>query len=552
MGEVEVHALRGVDFDSPRRRARRAARRVGQRQVDAAQHPRRARRADRAAASSTATHDLTRRRRGRRSRATAASTSASSSSSTTSSRASPRARTSRSSPTSPTTRSTPAEALALVGLGERLDHFPAQLSGGEQQRVAIARAVAKRPDVLLCDEPTGALDFQTGMLVLEVIERVNRELGTTTAVITHNAPIAAMADRVVTLADGRDRRIERATRRKAPPAEISLVSALDRKLLRDLVPAAGPGGHDRARRRVRHRRVRHAAQRATARSRARATPTTSAQRFADVFAHARARARVRRSRALERARRASRWRTTRIVARRDARRSPDSPSRATGRLVSLPDAASSAARPALLLRDGAHARARRAPTRSCVLEAFADGARDSRSGDALPVVLEGHARDLRVVGIALSPEYVFAIGAGAISRPTRRASACSGCAGAPLAPRLRHGGRVQRRRRRARSPARRVPAVLDAVERVLAPYGGLGASPRDKLVAELRARRRARAAPWLGDRRCRRSSSASPRSSSTSCSRASCTCSARRSRRSRRFGYSRPRDRAPLPRSSSR
>jgi len=96
----------------------------------------------------------------------------------------------------------PAEALELVGLGERLDHFPAQLSGGEQQRVAVARAVAKRPDVLLCDEPTGALDFQTGVLVLTALERVNRELGTTTAIITHNVPIAAMADRVITLADG--------------------------------------------------------------------------------------------------------------------------------------------------------------------------------------------------------------------------------------------------------------------------------------------------------------------------------------------------------------
>ncbi len=96
----------------------------------------------------------------------------------------------------------PADALELVGLGERLDHFPAQLSGGEQQRVAVARAVAKRPDLLFCDEPTGALDFQTGVRVLSAIERVNRELGTTTVVITHNAPIAAIGDRVVTLADG--------------------------------------------------------------------------------------------------------------------------------------------------------------------------------------------------------------------------------------------------------------------------------------------------------------------------------------------------------------
>lgn len=97
----------------------------------------------------------------------------------------------------------PQDALALVGLGERLDHFVAQLSGGEQQRVAIARAIAKRPAVLLCDEPTGALDCATGIMVLQAIERVNRELGTTTVVITHNAPIAAMADRVLRLADGR-------------------------------------------------------------------------------------------------------------------------------------------------------------------------------------------------------------------------------------------------------------------------------------------------------------------------------------------------------------
>lgn len=96
----------------------------------------------------------------------------------------------------------PEDALALVGLGERLDHFPAQLSGGEQQRVAIARAIAKKPDVLLCDEPTGALDSQTGIVVLEALQRVNEELGTTTAVITHNVGIAQMAHRVIHLADG--------------------------------------------------------------------------------------------------------------------------------------------------------------------------------------------------------------------------------------------------------------------------------------------------------------------------------------------------------------
>ncbi len=110
----------------------------------------------------------------------------------------------------------PAEALELVGLGERIDHFPAQLSGGEQQRVAIARAIAKQPDILLCDEPTGALDSQTGILVLEAIDQVNRELGTTTAVITHNTVIGSMADRVLHIADGLIASIERNETRRAP------------------------------------------------------------------------------------------------------------------------------------------------------------------------------------------------------------------------------------------------------------------------------------------------------------------------------------------------
>src|SRR5512141_501287 len=114
----------------------------------------------------------------------------------------------------------PSEALDLVGLSERANHFPAQLSGGEQQRVAIARAVAKRPDVLLCDEPTGALDYETGKLVLRAIDKVNRELGTTTAVITHNAAIAAMADRVIRLASGRVSEDYRNSRR-ASPEELS-------------------------------------------------------------------------------------------------------------------------------------------------------------------------------------------------------------------------------------------------------------------------------------------------------------------------------------------
>ena len=111
-----------------------------------------------------------------------------------------------------------SHALTLVGLSRRLDHFPAQMSGGEQQRVAIARAIAKQPDVLLCDEPTGALDFETGKLVLEVLDHVNRELGTTVALITHNAGIAAMADRVVRMRSGRIVDIARNVERKPPSA----------------------------------------------------------------------------------------------------------------------------------------------------------------------------------------------------------------------------------------------------------------------------------------------------------------------------------------------
>jgi putative ABC transport system ATP-binding protein len=107
----------------------------------------------------------------------------------------------------------PVEALELVGLGDRVNHFPAQLSGGEQQRVAIARAIAKRPEVLLCDEPTGALDVRTGITVLEAIERSNRELGTLAVIITHNAILADMADRVFTLSDGRIVNVRKNARR---------------------------------------------------------------------------------------------------------------------------------------------------------------------------------------------------------------------------------------------------------------------------------------------------------------------------------------------------
>jgi putative ABC transport system ATP-binding protein len=114
----------------------------------------------------------------------------------------------------------PAEALRLVRLDRRRDHFPAQLSGGEQQRVAIARAIAKRPSVLLCDEPTGALDISTGIIVLEALAQVNADLGTTTIVITHNAAIASMADCVIRLADGRVASIEQRTT-KIPAKELA-------------------------------------------------------------------------------------------------------------------------------------------------------------------------------------------------------------------------------------------------------------------------------------------------------------------------------------------
>jgi putative ABC transport system ATP-binding protein len=108
----------------------------------------------------------------------------------------------------------PEEALELVGLADRMDHFPSQLSGGQQQRVAIARAVAKRPYILLCDEPTGALDVETGIVVLDAIARVNRELGTTTAVITHNVAIAEMADRIIHIHDGKISGVNKNAHRK--------------------------------------------------------------------------------------------------------------------------------------------------------------------------------------------------------------------------------------------------------------------------------------------------------------------------------------------------
>ena len=161
-----------------------------------------------------------------------------------------------------------------MGLGERLDHFPSQLSGGEQQRVAIARAIAKRPQVLLCDEPTGALDYETGKLVLEVIARVNTELGTTAMVITHNAAIAGMADRVLRLGDGRIVGEERPARKLTAGGDL-LVRALDRKLLRDLWSLKTQVVVDRAGDRLRHRRLHRLAVDVHVAARGRATTTTT-------------------------------------------------------------------------------------------------------------------------------------------------------------------------------------------------------------------------------------------------------------------------------------
>ena len=152
-----------------------------------------------------------------------------------------------------------SEALELVGLGKRLHHFPAQLSGGEQQRVAIARAIAKRPTVLLCDEPTGALDVATGVHVLEAIVTANNKLGTTTLLITHNADIARIGDRVVRFADGHIRSIEANEKRIAADGVelVMRLATLDRKLLRDLKRLKRAGDCRLRSARVRRGAVRH-------------------------------------------------------------------------------------------------------------------------------------------------------------------------------------------------------------------------------------------------------------------------------------------------------
>ena len=315
----------------------------------------------------------------------------------------------------------PEEALGLVGLGNRLDHFPSQLSGGEQQRVAIARAVAKRPSVLLCDEPTGALDFRTGILVLEVIERVNRELGTATAVITHNAPIADMADRVVTLADGRVQR--RTHPRAAPRGRVSCagdamrVSALNRKLLRDVSRLKGQVAHHRARARGRDRELHRApGHLRVARSRSR-DAYYDRHRFAHVFA-ALERAPEAVAAADRGARRAWRRVQTRIVEVRVAARSRGWSRPALGRLA--------LACRRWRARDERHLPAQRAapePGRDDEVVA-ARALRRPRTASCPDTgsrpCINGKLRKLRVVGIALSPEFVYALRPGGHRGRSRR------------------------------------------------------------------------------------------------------------------------------------
>ena len=298
----------------------------------------------------------------------------------------------------------PDEALALVGLGDRLDHFPAQLSGGEQQRVAIARAIAKRPDVLLCDEPTGALDSATGILVLEALERVNRELGTTTAVITHNAVIAEMADRVAALRRRPDRRDRRSTQTASPPRSWPGERHARRSTASCCATSGGCAAQvagDRAGHRLRRRAADHAA--AAPSTRSRQTPSAYYERYS-------LRRRLRRplKRAPERAgaarsrrSRASQTVETRIVESRSST-CRASPSRRSGRLISLPER-----RPPVLnrlvLRAGRLRRAAAGRTR------WSSASRSPRRTASQPGdhLRRDHRRRARarctIVGIALSP-----------------------------------------------------------------------------------------------------------------------------------------------------
>ena len=364
----------------------------------------------------------------------------------------------------------PEEALALVGLEDRMDHFPAQLSGGEQQRVAIARAIAKRPDVLLCDEPTGALDSKTGIRVLEALTRVNAETGATTLVITHNAAIAAIADRVVNFANGT---IASEQRQRVAQAAIGgelVIRALDIKLLRDLerlwpqalaialVMAAGVatlilgvGAHDSL---------------ATTRERYYET-----NRFADVFA------------SLTRAPEALKPDIAAIdgVAAVETRIEkialadiPGMAEPASVLLVSLPDYREQALN-RIYLRTGTAARRRdgRRGRGECGLRASAHGLRE---GSTIRVLINGRQRDLRISGTALSPEFVYALGPGALMPDERR----FGILWMPeraLAAAYDLDGAFNAVSLQAR-PGQQADNVIAALDRLLDRYGGLGGYAR--------------------------------------------------------------------------
>ena len=307
----------------------------------------------------------------------------------------------------------PEEALALVGLGERMNHFVSQLSGGEQQRVAIARAIAKRPAVLLCDEPTGALDCATGVMVLQAIEHVNRTLGTTTVVITHNAPIADMADRVLRLADGRivDTRVNAAQGGRVHPEVVRpTMKALDTKLWRDLqrlraqvvtiamVVAIGVAGF------VGMFSVHESLQGSR-------DSFYRDNRLADVFASVK-RAPVHLGARLAAIPGVAEVKLDVVMDAQIAL--PDADAPVTGRFIGLDLARVHAQRQglnALTLRSG------RWPERGRALEAVVSDrfavARGLKPGDRVNAILNGRLEPVHLVGTAISPEYVFASHGGA-------------------------------------------------------------------------------------------------------------------------------------------
>ena len=373
----------------------------------------------------------------------------------------------------------PIEALRLVGLADRVHHFPAQLSGGEQQRVAIARAIAKQPDVLLCDEPTGALDYETGLVVLEVLAEVNRSLGTTVAVITHNAAIAGMADRVIRMRSGQ---ISEQLAQRAPPGTdgaqvVARLRPLHQKVLRDLwhlrsqmiaialVMACG------------------VAMFVTLRSMNGWLRDTQSRyyeryRFADVFANARrVPASVVHQLAAIPGVAAVRTRVVMDVT-------VDLPGLAepgTGRLVAVPERRGPMIND-LYLRSGRWVMPGHADE-VLASEAFAR-ANALQLGDSIPAVINGRWLRLRIVGIALSPEYIYEIrGLGDIF-PDNRRFGVLWMGEAALGAAFRMEGAFNDVSV-ALAPGASEADVIDAIDRLLAPFGGTGAYGRADHVSNM-------------------------------------------------------------------